>query len=88
MWSQAGRAATIVGPPPRPRDLHAIVLTCHQRDLIAQQRLARAGWVREVGKMIRWGAPVTEAEKTVLIDYLADRYPLGDAEARVSQITQ
>jgi hypothetical protein len=38
--------------------------------------------------MIRWGAPVTEAEKTVLIDYLADRYPLGDAEARVSQITQ
>jgi cytochrome c553 len=51
-------------------------LTCHERDLIAQQRLTRAGWVREVEKMIRWGAPVNEAEKTELVDFLADRYPV------------
>jgi hypothetical protein len=44
--------------------------------LIAQQRLTRAGWVREVEKMIRWGAPVNEAEKSVLVDFLADRYPV------------
>jgi hypothetical protein len=51
-------------------------LTCHEHDLIAQQRLTRAGWVREVEKMIRWGAPVSEAEKSVLVDYLAGRYPI------------
>jgi cytochrome c5 len=51
-------------------------LTCHEHDLIAQQRLTRAGWVREVEKMIRWGAPVSDAEKSVLVDYLAGRYPI------------
>jgi hypothetical protein len=50
-------------------------LTCHEDDLIEQQRLTRAGWVREVDKMIRWGANVPEAEKDALIDYLAARYP-------------
>jgi hypothetical protein len=28
-----------------------------------------------VDKMIRWGAPVTDAEKKVLIEFLAGRYP-------------
>jgi DMSO/TMAO reductase YedYZ molybdopterin-dependent catalytic subunit len=51
-------------------------LICHDRDLIAQQRLPRAGWVREVEKMMRWGAPVSEPEKTALVDYLAKHYPV------------
>jgi len=51
-------------------------LICHDRDLIAQQRLPRAGWVREVEKMMRWGAPVNEPEKTALVDYLAKHYPV------------
>jgi sulfite oxidase len=51
-------------------------LTCHERDLIAQQRLARPGWVREVEKMTRWGAQVSEPEKSALVDYLAKRYPV------------
>jgi cytochrome c553 len=51
-------------------------LSCHERDLIAQQRLARAGWVREVDKMIGWGAPVSETEKTVLVNYLAGQDPV------------
>jgi cytochrome c553 len=59
-----------------PRVVTRSCLTCHERDLIAQQRLTRAGWVREVEKMIRWGAPVNEAEKSVLVDFLADRYPV------------
>jgi cytochrome c553 len=50
-------------------------LTCHEDDLIEQQRLNRAGWTREVDKMIRWGAVVPDAEKDALIDYLAARYP-------------
>lgn len=51
-------------------------LTCHERDLIAQQRLARAGWMREVEKMTRWGAPVSEPEKAALVDFLAKTYPV------------
>ena len=50
-------------------------LTCHEADLVAAQRLTRAGWVRTVDKMIRWGAVVPDAEKEGLVDYLAARYP-------------
>ena len=45
-------------------------MTCHGPALIAQQRLDRAGWTREIDKMIRWGAVVPAAEKEPLIDYL------------------
>jgi cytochrome c5 len=45
-------------------------LICHEADLTAQQRLSRQGWTREVEKMIRWGATVTDAEKEPLVDYL------------------
>ena len=51
-------------------------LTCHDADLVDSQRLTRAGWVRTVDKMIRWGAVVTEADKPGLIDYLSTRYPV------------
>ena len=50
-------------------------LTCHEDDLIEQQRLTRVGWTREVDKMIRWGAVVPDTEKDALVDYLAARYP-------------
>lgn len=47
---------------------------CHGPGLIAQQRLDRAGWTREVDKMIRWGASVPAAEKDGLIHYLAQTF--------------
>ncbi|MGH9173443.1 MAG: hypothetical protein ACRD1H_03745 [Vicinamibacterales bacterium] len=50
-------------------------LTCHEDDIIESQRLSRAGWVREVDKMIRWGAAVAPTDKDALVDYLAARYP-------------
>lgn len=49
-------------------------LTCHEDDLIESQRLTRAGWVREVDKMIRWGADVAATDRDALVDYLAARY--------------
>jgi cytochrome c5 len=55
-------------------DLKCVV--CHEADLTVQQRLSRPGWTREVEKMIRWGATVTEAEKEPLIDYLFQNYGL------------
>lgn len=45
-------------------------LVCHEADLTQQQRLSRQGWTREVDKMIRWGAVVSDAEKEPLVDYL------------------
>jgi len=49
-------------------------LLCHEADLIVSQRLSRTGWTREVEKMIRWGAVVTDAEKEVLVDYFAAHF--------------
>ncbi|MFN0124352.1 MAG: hypothetical protein ACKV2V_27955 [Blastocatellia bacterium] len=49
-------------------------LLCHESDLIVAQRLARPGWVREVEKMTRWGAKITDAEKDPLVDYLFRSY--------------
>jgi len=49
-------------------------LTCHGVDLIAQQRLARDEWSRELDKMVAWGAGVTEPERPLLLDYLASQF--------------
>jgi hypothetical protein len=48
--------------------------SCHGPSLIAQQRLDRAGWTREVEKMIAWGAEVPAAEKESLINYLSSLF--------------
>lgn len=50
-------------------------LTCHDADIISQQKLNAAGWTNSVNKMIRWGATVPDAEKQPLIDYLAAQFP-------------
>jgi cytochrome c5 len=51
-----------------------VCLTCHEADIIEQQRLTPAGWTRSVEKMMRWGAAVSDAEKQPLIDHLASRF--------------
>src|SRR5215831_7782716 len=49
-------------------------VVCHEADVIVAQRLSRQGWTREVEKMIRWGAQVSDAEKEILVDYFAARF--------------
>ena len=49
-------------------------LTCHGVDLIAQQRLTRDEWGREVDKMVAWGAGVTGSERPRLLDFLASQF--------------
>lgn len=51
-----------------------VCLTCHEADIIQQQKLTPTGWTRSVEKMMRWGAAVSDAEKQPLVDYLAARY--------------
>src|SRR5215471_2894692 len=60
-------------------------VTCHESDVIVAQRLSRQGWTREVEKMIRWGAPVSDSEKEILVDYLAANFkPRGAAPAQTT----
>ncbi len=47
-------------------------LACHDHTLIVAQRLDPGRWTREVEKMMRWGTPLSEAEKTALVRYLSD----------------
>jgi cytochrome c5 len=49
-------------------------LTCHDADIIEQQKLTRTGWTRSVEKMMRWGAAVSAADKEPLVDHLASRF--------------
>jgi cytochrome c5 len=48
--------------------------TCHEADIVEQQKLSRTGWTRSVEKMMRWGATVGADEKEPLIDYLAAKF--------------
>lgn len=62
-------------PPGKGVELaNAKCVTCHEADLIVAQRLSRQGWTREVEKMIRWGAVVSDAEKAVLVDYFSEHF--------------
>ena len=49
-------------------------LGCHQAELIAQQRLTRDGWDREIAKMERWGAVLTATERAQMLTFLAGRF--------------
>ncbi|MGH9765811.1 MAG: c-type cytochrome [Blastocatellia bacterium] len=60
-------------------------VNCHEADLIVSQRLSRQGWVREVEKMIRWGAVVSDSEKEILVDYFAANFkPRSAAPAQTA----
>ncbi|MCC6862151.1 MAG: sulfite oxidase [Bryobacterales bacterium] len=72
---EAGRAGTPAGPPARPVpafpvEARTACLGCHGEDIIAGQRLTRAQWERELDKMIGWGAPVTPADRSALVEFL------------------
>ena len=54
--------------------IHARCTICHSSDLITQQRLDPSMWTKVVDKMIRWGAPVSPAEREFVLDYLSSSY--------------
>jgi len=78
--------ATAQGLPPLPDTpglevVQSRCLSCHGDDLIQGQRLTMMGWTREVEKMVRWGARVTDAEKAPLVAYLAAHFGVRPASA-------
>jgi hypothetical protein len=67
-------AAPVESEEPAAAALLPRCLTCHDLRLIEQQRLTAAGWIREIDKMIGWGATLTESERSLLSEYLAKRF--------------
>jgi cytochrome c5 len=67
---RSSASAQAAGADPGKQIFEEKCLLCHEADLTEQQRLSRQGWTREVEKMVRWGAVVTDAEKEPLVDYL------------------
>ena len=70
LWAQR------LGLPPGPMQEKARVacLGCHDARIILQQHLTRAGWTKNVDKMIRWGTPVAPEDRDALIDYLTQNF--------------
>jgi DMSO/TMAO reductase YedYZ molybdopterin-dependent catalytic subunit len=70
-------SATSLSESPRiepPAPFGNACLTCHQDDVIRQQRLTRAQWDAELTKMIGWGARVSDQDRGVLLEYLAANF--------------
>lgn len=67
----AAPRATADDPARGEAILQRACLACHGRDLIAQQRLTRTGWLRSIDKMVRWGAAIAADERETLAAYLA-----------------
>ncbi|MCX5722210.1 MAG: c-type cytochrome [Nitrospirae bacterium] len=60
---------------------------CHSTDLIAQQRLDRSRWQATVGKMVHWGAELSEEEAALVVEFLAERFhPAASASVTLSEI--
>jgi hypothetical protein len=53
-----------------PQSFLDTCLTCHDEDVIRQQRLTHSQWDREVDKMVGWGARVQPDARSSLLDYL------------------
>lgn len=66
----AGTLSRVAGNAIPPRSFHDTCVTCHNEDVIRQQRLTRAQWDREVNKMVGWGARVQPDTRELLLDYL------------------
>src|SRR5271163_3958073 len=48
--------------------------SCHEARIIVQQRLSKAGWGKEVDKMIKWGAEVDPNDRDALVDYFSANF--------------
>jgi len=74
---RSGAAASAPSRPPAPEPSTAFknaCFTCHEDDVIRQQRLTRAQWDRELNKMSGWGAQVRPDLRESFLDYLSTNF--------------
>ena len=57
------------------RKARAACTSCHDEKIIVQQRLTKALWIREVDKMIKWGAILDASDRDGLIEYFSENFP-------------
>ena len=60
--------------PPFPAKVKQACIGCHESDIIAGQRITRAQWDREIGKMTGWGATVQPADRNEILEFLAQHF--------------
>jgi cytochrome c5 len=73
----AGESLILLKDQPGKNQVIAQCAMCHSLDYITMHAtiLDRAGWEKTVGKMINvMGAPIDDADKVIIIDYLAKNY--------------
>jgi hypothetical protein len=73
----AGEIQIILKDRPGKDKVIAQCSMCHSLDYITMNGkiLDRAGWEKTVGKMINiMGAPIDDADKKIIIDYLVQNY--------------
>ena len=73
----AGESQILLNDRPGKSQVVAQCAICHSLDYITMHAtvLDRAGWEKTVGKMINvMGAPINDADKQIIIDYLAQNY--------------
>jgi len=85
-------AATQPPPPfvsnlPQPTAFKNACVTCHDDDVIRQQRLTRSQWDREINKMTGWGAKVKPEERDAFLDYLFGNYGTGPVVVELPEPT-
>jgi hypothetical protein len=73
----AGESKIFLKERPGKNQVIAQCAMCHSLDYITAHAgiLDRAGWEKTINKMINsMGAPIDDADKQVIIDYLAQNY--------------
>lgn len=73
----AGESRIFLKDRPGKNQVVAQCAMCHSLDYVTQHAtvLDRAGWEKTVAKMIHsMGAPINDADKQIIIDYLAQHY--------------
>jgi cytochrome c5 len=67
-------AASAESEPPGKALLQARCTVCHTLERVHKRKDTHAGWGKLVGKMIKNGAVLNEAERETLLDYLAETH--------------
>src|SRR3954452_9609798 len=59
---------------------------CHDARIILQQRLSKGAWLKEVDKMIKWGAVIDASDHDAFVEYLSANFS-PDKPAYVAERT-